>query len=358
MHKNKILFTLVLFVGGMLSTAAQSVPDSMLSFFLQHKTTSSILCIKNDTLTVNWNAKKNMPTAGMSNLLVAFEFAKQSAYRVMDTAEWVPLKELAKYYLPGNKNDQYGEWLGMMMAMKKTDEGRVKLKEVAHGMLQFGSAALAEYLMDRLGFDNIKSNIQSLGMTGHSAIVPPSSALSLFQNRANTKKSKIKKAIDNMEEEEYCKSAYLMHLAMKNDSLFKIKFGNLNAGKDFIKIWSDRLPHSTTLEYGQLLQMFVKEKTFDKPIFHQLRPILEWPMQYVTVGKMFKRFSMTGSATPFVFTQAQYAVTHGNDTLIVVYICENLKEGEFAALTRWHQQFEQNLFTEPAFLSKIATTLK
>jgi hypothetical protein len=67
---------------------------------------------------------------------------------------------------------------------------------------------------------------------------------------------------------------------------------------------------------------------------------------------------MTGSATPFVFTQAQYAVNHNNDTLIVVYICENLKEEEHAALARWHQQFEQNLFTQPAFLAKMATTLK
>jgi D-alanyl-D-alanine carboxypeptidase len=336
----------------------QNFSDSMAAFFQKNKNTSSIICIKNDTLVINRNTKKMMPTAGMSNLLVAFEFAKQAAYKVIDSAEMVPLKELARYYLPGNRNDMYSEWLNLMLATKKVTDGRISLAEIARGMLQMGSAALAEYLMDRLGFDNIKSNIQSLGLSGHSSIVPPSASLSLYQNRANTNKKKIEKAIKKMEEEEYCKSAFLMHLAMKNDSAFKSKFGTLNAGKDFIKMWSDRLPQSTTLAYGQLLQMIVKEKTFDKPIFQTLRKIIEWPMQYPTVTNMFQRFSMTGSATPFVFTQAQYGITKNNDAIILVYICENLSDSDYASLARWHQQFELNLFVQPAFLAKTADLLK
>jgi D-alanyl-D-alanine carboxypeptidase len=361
MKKNRIAKHLVIIFACIVAyfhTNGQNFADSMSAFFQKNKNTSSLICIKNDTLIINWNTKKIMPTAGMSNLLIAFEFAKQAAYKVIDSAEMIPLKELARYYLPGNKNDMYSDWLNMMLATKKVIDGRIPLIEVPKGMLQFGSAALAEYLMDRLGFDNIKSNIQSLGLTGHSAIVPPSSSLSLFQNRTNTNKKKIEKAIKKMEEEEYCKSAYLMHLAMKNDSAFKLKFGTLNAGKDFIKMWSDRLPTSTTLAYGQLLQMIVKEKTFDKVIFQTLRKILEWPMQYPTVTNMFQRFSMVGSATPFVFTQAQYGITKNNDAIILVYICENLSDNDYASLARWHQQFEMNIFTQPAFLTKTATLLK
>lgn len=358
MRNNRNLIVVILLLVNCFPVAAQNLPDSMLAFFSKNKNTTSIICIKNDTLQVNWNTRQNMNTAGMSNLLVAFEFAKQAAYKVIDTAEMVPLKDLTRFFLPGNKNDQYSDWLNFVMGFKKTVDGKISLLQVARGMMQFGSPALAEYLMDRLGFDNIKSNIQSLGLSGHSAIVPPSSSLSLFQNRANTNVKKIRKAIDRMDEEEYCKSAYLMHLAMKNDSAFKIKFGSLNAGKDFIRMWSDRLPQSTTLAYGQLLQLFVKEKTFDKPIFQQLRKVLEWPMQFPTVTKMFQRFSMTGSSTPYVFAQAQYGITQNNDSIIVVYICENLKEAEMNALARWHQQFELNLFTQPAFMTKAAATLK
>ncbi|MBL7728611.1 MAG: hypothetical protein JNM68_13030 [Dinghuibacter sp.] len=357
LHK-KIVVPAVFLLALVTATVAQNPADSMLAYFNQHREDAAIIYIKNDTLLINRNGKKLYPTAGMSNLLVAFEFAKQSAYKVIDTAEWVPLKELARYHLPGNQNDEYINWLRLMMARNKAGEGRVKLLEVARGMLQFGSAALAEYLMDRLGFDNIKSNIQSLGLEGHTSIVPPSSSLSLFQNRAKTNKKKIKKAIDNMDEEEYCKSAFLMHLAMKNDSLFKNKFGTLNADKEFIKMWSDRLPQSAAMPYAQLLQMILKEKTFDKPIFQHLRPLLEWPMQYATVSQMFNRFSMTGSATPYVFTQAQYAVNKKNESIIVVYICNNLKEGEFQALARWHQQFEQHLFTQPGFAEQAAKALK
>lgn len=358
MFKKKFLLIPVLLTAFSLSVTAQNYADSMLAFFSSHKNTSSIICIKNDTLQVSWNPKEVMPMAATSNLLVAFEFAKQTAYKVIDTAEWVPLKELAKYYLPGAKIDQYGDWLSMMMSLKKTDEGRVKLLDVAVGMLQFASPALTEYLMDRLGFDNIKSNLQSLGMSEHSAIVPPVSSLVLFQNKTNTNPKKIKKAIGKMGEEEYCKSAYLMHRAIKYDSLFKSKIGPLNVSKEFMRMWSDRLPQSNTLAYGQFLQMVIKEKLFEKPIYENLRKVLEWPMKFPTVSNMFNRFSMTGSATPFVFAQAQYAVNKNNEPIIVVYTCVDLQEKDYASLSRWHQQFELNLFTRPEFLSKAAAALK
>lgn len=358
MFNKKIRFITVLLTLISFSSAAQNYADSMLAFFSSHKNTSSITCIKNDTLQVSWNAKEVMPMAATSNLLVAFEFAKQAAYKVIDTAEWVPLKELAKYYLPGNKTDQYGDWLSMMMMLKKDEEGKIRLIQVARGMLQFSSPALTEYLMDRLGFDNIKSNLQSLGMNEHSAIVAPVSSLVLFQNKANTNAKKIKKAIGKMGEEEYCKSAFLMHRAIKYDTLFKTKLGPLNIGKDFLRMWSDRLPQSNTLSYGQFLQMVMKEKMFEQPIYQNLRKVLEWPMQFPTVTNMFNRFSMTGSATPFVFAQAQYGVMKNNDAVIAVYTCVDLTEQEFAQLARWHQQFELNLFTKPEFLAKASLMLK
>lgn len=358
MFKKKILLLPVLLAACSFSSFAQNNADSMLAFFSSHTNTSSIICIKNDTLQVNWNTREVLPMAATSNLLVAYEFAKQAAYKVIDTAEWVPLKDLARYYLPGNKTDQYGDWLGMMVAMKKTDEGRVKLQEIPIGMLQFGSPALAEYLMDRLGFDNIKSNLQSLGITDHSAIVAPVSSLVLFQNRVKTNPKKIKKAIEKMGEEEYCKSAFQMHLAVKNDSLFKNKIGPLTVTREFMRMWSDRLPQSNTLSYGQFLQMVMKEKMFEKNIYQHLRKIMEWPMKFPTVTNLFNRFSMTGSATPFVFSQAQYAVTKNNDSIIVVYTCVDLDEKDYSALARWHQQFELNLFTKPEFMGKAAATLR
>jgi D-alanyl-D-alanine carboxypeptidase len=337
---------------------AQSVADSMLAFFKSHPKTSSLYLIRNDSLLSAWNEKKIMPTAGMSSILIAFEYAKQAAYGVIDTSEMIPLKDIARYHLPGSKTDAYPQWLSYIIGTKKEKDNKVRLHEVAVGMMQFQSLANTEYLMDKLGFDNIKSNIVSLGLEGHSAILPPAGAQSLYQNRARTNPRKILKAINDMDEEEYCKAAFLMHLAMKNDSLFKQKYGTQDMNRDMLKVWSSRLPQASAQSYGLLLQTLLNEKVFDPRIFAQLRRVMEWPLQFPPVQKMFSRFSMTGSSTPFVFTQAQYGITSNKDRLVLVYICENLKPEEWNKLATWHQEFEKQLFVDPGYGIKAAAALK
>jgi D-alanyl-D-alanine carboxypeptidase len=353
----KTLYTFfVLFFA--VTTYAQSVADSMASFFKQNPKTTSIYVIQNEVNVVGWNENETLPIAAMSDLLVAIEFAKQSAYKIIDTAERVPLKAIVKYYFENTNQQEYETWLAAMLTQNKVKDNTVSLMDVAQGMLQYGAQPNTEYLMDKIGFDNIKSSIHSYNLNHHTPIMAPVGALALYQNRVNTSPKKMLKAIDNLSDEEYCKSAFLMHLAIKNDSTFKNKLPKQFLDAKVLTMWSDKLPQASTKNYGQLLQTIVKEKMLDAIFYKMLRKVLEWPMQYSTVTALFDRFSMKGSATINTFSQAQYGKTKDGKEIVLVYTCAALKPAEIQQLTRWHQQFELQVFTNTDFVKKMGTLLK
>jgi D-alanyl-D-alanine carboxypeptidase len=331
----------------------QSLADSMLVFFKNHPKTTAVYAIKNNTILAGYNETKVLPLATMSDLLVAMEFSKQAAYKIIDTAERVSLKELVKYYFEDTKIDNYELWLSTMLMQKKVNNNTVSLLDVVHGMLQFGVLANTEYLMDKLGFDNIKSSIQSYNLTDHEAVMPPVGALALYQNRVHTNEKKILKAIDQMDEQAYCKAAFIMHTAIKNDSTFKTKSVLKIKNNALLQMWSERLPQASVKTYANLLQTVLKEKMLDPVYYRMLRVVLEWPMQYAEVSKLFDRFSRKGSVTNTVFSQAQYGIVKGNGEMVLVYTCVDLKPQEMQQVTRWYPDFELKAFTDKAFQAKL-----
>jgi D-alanyl-D-alanine carboxypeptidase len=337
---------------------AQNPADSMALFFKQHPKTSGLYLINNDSLVTAFNAKTPLAVAGMSDLLVAFEFAKQAAYNALDTAEKVYLSDVEKYYLPGPDGGGFTNWTMALRAEGTLKNEKVSLLEIANGMMQFGSLANTDYLLDRLGFDNIRSNLQSLNMTDHSAIVSPMGSWWLYQNPRQISNKRLMKEVNAMDEEAYCKAAYLFHRALKHDSTIKQKYKPGGMTPEMLQSWSDRLPNSTAVVYGQLMQQFLAQKVFDARVYDMLRKVLDWPMQYAPVQKMFSRFTMKGSATPTCFTQAQYGITPNGNRIVLVYICDDLTAKERQQLAVWHQGFETKVFTDSVFREQLKQLLK
>lgn len=347
----KIFFPLFIFIQQVL--CAQTGADSMAAFFKQNAKTSAITIIQNNVNIVGINESKVLPMATTSDLLVAIEFAKHCAYKLIDTAEIVPLKEIVKYYFENTSQKEYEIWLAQMLSQNKVKDNGVSIMEVVHGMLQYGVQANTEYLMDRVGFDNIKSSLQSYNLNDHTAILPPVGSLALYQNRVNANEKKMMKAIDDLDDEAYCKSAFLMHLAIKNDSTFKNKLPKKFLDTKALTMWSDKLPQSSTKTYANLLQTILKEKMLDPVFYKMLRKVLEWPMQFETVNKLYSRFMMKGSNTINTFSQTQFGKTKDGKEIVIVYTCTKLKPQQIQQLTRWHQQFEMELFQNPDFYKKM-----
>jgi D-alanyl-D-alanine carboxypeptidase len=341
--KNKILLIIFSVVTQM--CLAQSVSDSMLLFFKNHPKTTSFFAIKNNAIISAYNETEIMPMANMADLLVAMEFAKQATYKIIDTAERINLKEIVKYYFENANVDAYEDWLSAMLVQKKVDNNKVALIEVCYGMLHYGVMANTEFLMDKLGFDNIKSSLQSYNLKDHEAIMPPVGALALYQNRTNISEKKMLKAINDMGEEEYCKMAFVMHNAIKYDSTFKNKIPKQLTTEKVLQMWSYRLPGGSAKSYATLLQTVLQEKMLDAKYYKMLRVILEAPLKNNNVQNLYDRFGTKNSTTPSVIAKAQFGKLKNGDEVVFVYSCSNLNAKELTSIKNWQALFDNDITT-------------
>ncbi len=348
------LFTLLL-TANMLKAQLQA--DSLLQFIAVNKDKSSLYLVIDDSVQARLNENKLMPLASTVKIMVAVEFAKQAGSNIIDENSYVALKELDKYYLPDTDGNAHPDWLKHEFEQQHVQKDSIRLIDVARGMIQFSSNANTEYLMDLLGLDNVKNNIQLFGLQQHTALYPVVSSLYLYQNPLKQKESKILKAIKQMPEEQYCKVIAMIHERLKYDSTFKSKFRIQDLSDNMQRVWSDRLTASTAKEYAQLCKILNNRKFLDADAYGILAEVLESIMENTANRKWLKHAGMKGGSTNWVLTKAMYATTKKEMHIELAYFFNNLTPAENERLEMWMQPFELKILTDAAFREKVRTVL-
>lgn len=353
--KNIITSVICLFVLSFSPTLlySQSGADSLLNFIKQNKSRSSLFLKKNDTVIAALNEDKVMPLASTVKIIVAIEFAKQAAHNIFNENEKIPLSELDKYYLPNTDGNAHPNWINYERSPGNIINDSVKLIDVARGMILFSSNANTEYLMDMLGFDNVKNNIRLLGLKKHTPIYPLVSSLFLYQNPKKLNEDKIIKEIKKMNEEDYAKAAFLIHRELKHDSTYKQKFRPQDLTLKMQKEWSSRLPASTTKEYVQVCTILNNRKYFDENTYRILADVLETVMENPANHTWLLHAGMKGGSTIFVLTKAVYATLKNGTKIEMAYFFNDLTGEENASLQSWMNDFELKVLTDENFRKKI-----
>lgn len=327
--------------------------DSFFQFIKNNPSRAAVCISSNDSIISSLNQNKPMPLASTVKLLVAIEFAKQAAKKVVDENGYIALNELDKYYLPTTDGDAHPNWLEYEKSQQHIKADSIRLIDIARGMMMFSSNANTEFLIDLLGEDNVKNNIQLLGLQQHTAIFHLVSSLFIYQNPYHKKESVILKAIKNLTEEEYCKVAYGIHFHLKNDSAFKQKFRLNDLSLNMQKTWSDRLPASTAREYVRLASILNNRKYFDETTYGLIAEIIEFPMENPAFQKVFKRYGVKGGSTAFVLTHVLYFTTLSGKRMELALFFNYLSEKENSNLQNWLDPFEAQVIFDKQFREKI-----
>jgi len=337
---------------------AQNGADSMLNFISRNKSRASLYLVENDKAIAKLNENKLMPLASTVKVLIAVEFAKQAGMKVITQSTMVPLKELSKYYIAHTDGGAHEEWINYERSQKHIINEAVSLLDIARGMMMFSSNANSEYLIDILGFDNVKNNIQLFGLKPHSAIYPIVSSLFIYQNPKNRKESDILKGIKKLSDQEYSRFSYDIHNALKYDSILLPKFRLQDLSLPMQKLWSDRLPSSTAKVYAQLAHIINNRKFFDDQTYAILAEVMETVMENPANRQWLKHAGMKGGSTTWVLTKMLYATTKKNERIELAYFFNDLSETENERLQLWMNDFELALLTDPGFRLKVSKAFK
>ena len=334
---------------------AQTAADSLLNFIAKNKNRSSVYLVENDTIIAHLNENKLMPLASTVKIMVAIEFAKQAAAKVINQNNYVPLTALEKYYLPNTDGGAHPRWLGYEKSNGHLQNDSIKLIDVARGMIIFSSNANTEFLMDLLGFDNVKNNIQLFGLKQHTPIYPLVASLFMFQNPKKKSEESILKGISRLSAEQYSRYSFDMHNALKYDTVLKSKFRPQDLSLKMQKAWSDRLPASTTKEYVHIIQVLNNRKYFDENTYTILAKVLETVMENPANRQWLAHAGSKGGSTIWVLTKALYATTKTGKKIEMAYFFNDLAPTENMQLQQWMNAFELGVLSNAAFRKKITT---
>jgi D-alanyl-D-alanine carboxypeptidase len=353
----RIAFLLVFLALAYNAANAQATADSLLNFIKQNKARASIYLTQNDSILAHLNENKMMPLASTVKIMVAIEFAKQAAQKIFEEDKLVALSELDRYYLPNTDGDAHPDWLAYEKKMGHIKNDSIPVLDVARGMIMFSSNANTEYLMDLLGPDNVKNNIELLGIKQHSAIYPLVASLFMYQNPLKKKEESILKGIKSLNEEQYCRYIYDMHKALAYDTILKSKFRPQDLTMKMQKLWSDRLPASTTKEYVRICKVLNNRKFFDENTYGLIAEVLETIMENPANRTWLIHAGMKGGSTTWVLTKALYATTKAGDRIEMAYFFNDLTEKENNMLQGWMNSFELSVLQSEDFRKKVSAVV-
>lgn len=332
------------------ASAQQS--DSLLAFLKTHPDRSSLYLIKNDTVVARLNEQKMMPLASTMKIVVAIEFAKQAAFHVFDTSEMVALKELNKYYIPFTDGGAHTQWLAFEKSQGNINNDSVPLIHVARGMMMFSSNANTEYLMELLGLQNINGNYRLMGISHYTPLYYYVSALFLYQNPKKLNEGKILKQIKNLSQEAYIASCNVIHEQLRNNPAYKSQFRMPDLTLQ--KIWSDRLPASTTMAYARIAQVLNSRSIFSEKTYQILSRVLETIMENPRNQQWLSHAGMKGGSTGSVLTKASYATLKNGKKIALAYFFDNLDQAEVNKIAGWMNAFEIKVLQDDDFIKKLS----
>jgi D-alanyl-D-alanine carboxypeptidase len=345
-------------------TKMNSESEYVFKYMKQHPENVALTVIRNNNVIASFNSNRMMPLASVVKIIIAIEYAQQSANGKINPDEPVSLTEIDKYYIPKLDGDAQPNWIDSLKSLNLIKDNSVSLKEVAKGMIDFSSDANMEYLIEILGIDNINKNISTLGLKNHDKIYPIYSYLlapyELMKKNDNLPEkeriAKAKEELRNMTKEQFYLLAMQEHNKLANDidGAYK-KEVDIEKWYDneFDKIFSDRMVPSTTEDYGLLLSKINDRNYFSPQVQNYLDQVMEGPMESAGNQELFQHLGMKGGSTNYILNTALYAIDKKDDSTEIVLFINNIEQKDYKELQGNMNKFLEGILTKSETHNKL-----
>lgn len=350
--KSKLFFVCLFYILSLSASSQQA--DSLLRFIESHKSNSSLFLRVNDSVKSSLNPDKLLPLASTMKILVAIEFAKQASHYVLDINQKVSLSDLDKYYLPDTDGGAHSSWINYEKETGKISNDSVSMLDVAKGMMMFSSNANTEFLMDLLGLENINRNYDLMGVKNYTPIYYLASSVCIYKAPKNTSEKKFLKQLNSLSQQQYIDATKLIHQQLKLNPSFKKTVVLSHLSVDAQRMWTERLPASTTRGYARIMSILNNRLIYSERTYEILSKLIETLMQNPNNKKWLIHAGKKGGSTLSLLSEATYATLQNGDKVELAFILDNLKPGEMQQLQQWLNLFEYKILTDPSFRNHLS----
>jgi D-alanyl-D-alanine carboxypeptidase len=323
-------------------------------FIKKNPDKSSIYLAGNGQVLADFNSDKPFPLASTVKTIIAIEYAKQVGQGKINPNEEISLAELEKFYV-GRDGNAHPDWIKSFTEKGWIKNDKTTIENVAKGMIWFSSNANTEYLLQRLGVENVNQNLTELGLSKHQKLY-------YFVSSMLLEKEFSRSEIEKMSLEDYIKNSADIHEKLKNNQIDKSQpnyFSGLYrvmTGGD--KIWSDRLSAATTKEYYSIVKKMNDRNYFDEKTQTALDNVMQGAMQKPENQETFQYMGGKGGSTAYILTKTLYATDkNGNKTEMCIFF-NDLSFFENIFLQEKLNEFQKLILTDENFRNQVLEMLK
>lgn len=331
--------------------------NTILDFIKKYPDKSAIKLVRNDINIVDLNSNIMMPLASTVKIIIAVEYAEQANSGDLDPNEEISLFELDDFYVEDSDGGAHKFWLDSIKS--KIKDNKISIKEIAKGMIKYSSNANTEWLSKKLGLEKINNRIKSLGIKNHSEIYYIVSSLFVGKEKyPNVKGKDLELKLKELNQNDYIELINKIHNKLITDKNYKNELDNVDTGLNIQKVWSNRLPSSTTSDYLELMKKINSRTYFSLNTQKYLDEVMEWIFDDLENKNIFEHIGIKGGSTVFVLTKALYARDKSGNKTELVYFFNNLTEKENIELQTSMNEFELSILTDESFIKKIENVLR
>ncbi|MFS0656567.1 serine hydrolase [Bacillus sp. 179-C3.3 HS] len=321
--------------------------EDLMTFVIKNKKDVSVTIIENEDVVLDWNGDQKTPLASTVKLLVLYHFVKAVSSGDIKLDEQVVLSDVERFYIDRTDGGAHKYWLEV-----NGFSDHAPLLDVAKGMIQVSSNACTDYLIDRLGLEEINDRLEQAGLTKHDELVPLTPKL-LWSSYISDHRRDALKQMSRVSDEQYQSLMNEIFNIMKNDPDHKKALEEKMMKKNLLSFriqsfLTQKQTKSTTHEYAHFMKRLHDEllTTEEKSLFSQIvlgEKLLTEADQYL----WYK-----GGSTMFVFTAALYRKTDTSSMSISLFINDPKARNshwiggvfnEFMVTTAIDQNFRQRL---------------
>lgn len=341
-----IIITIIAILVGYGIYAFSPNQDHILNYLEENPETTSIRLIRNGEVIAEQNSNQMMPLASTVKIIIAVEYAEQASKGFFSPDSMIALTELDRYYIQGTDGGAHPGWL------QEIDTDSSSIREIAQGMIKYSSNANTEWLTAFLGPDRVNNRIDSLGIKDHSEIYYIVSSLLVGPERFPGLTGEV--LVDSLRalsDDEYIDTISEIHHHLAADTTYKNQIALPDLASQ--RVWSDRLPASTTMEYTELMKKFNSKSYFDPQTQIYLDEVMEWIMENPANQDWLEYSGMKGGSTAFVLTKSLYATDAEGNTTEMAYFINDLGLLESLRLQGSMNAFELAILTDDEFTEEV-----
>jgi D-alanyl-D-alanine carboxypeptidase len=313
------------------------------------------------------NADQPMPLASVVKVVNLIAYANAAAAGELDTAEWIPIAELERSYLPGMDLGAHRRAIEELRTrgLIARDPPATPLEEVPLMMIRYSSNAAADYLHLLLGQERIEKTAIDLGLENQTAICPWIGQFLVIQNheRTGSDRAAVQSFIDNPEA--YGQEVMRLTEAFTTNPDFREAEsipGIRRRTIDVQRLFSENLnAQGTAREYGLLMSKILQNQLNTSYTNILVRRVMEWPMAFQENQDLFSTIGFKDGSLPGVLTTAYYAqrLVDGRQVVVALFY----RDLPMQTYRDWrdtlpHDEFARWLLSDPDAIPQLRSLLE